>query len=116
MKKLKSCYVRINFSGMVLRHAAGHAVAAWLGQPTQDRITWARDRITGLRPVPGAQDYFHKGTSGDAVFFDPAYGEYWFEQKDDFFHFFPVFYRAAYRSFPMYFDQAWQVLPCAKSI
>ena len=91
MQRFNSCYVRINFGGTAWGTSTGHAVAAWLGQPTY-------------------------GGAGDALFFDPNYGEYWFEQKANFFRFFPVFYRAAYRSFPLYFDQDWEVLPCAKRV
>jgi hypothetical protein len=70
-------------------HANGgslHAVAVWLGQPTY-------------------------GGAGDALLFDPSYGEYWFESKGDFFTFFSSFYRRAYRSFLKNFNQWWEVLP-----
>ena len=89
MRKLNTCYVRINFGGTAWGTDAGHAVAAWLGQPSYS-------------------------SGGDALFFDPNCGEYWFENKQDFFRFFPDFYRRKYRSFPMSFDQNWDILPCAK--
>jgi hypothetical protein len=89
MQKFNSCYARVNFGGKAWGTSAGHAIAVWLGQPSYS-------------------------SSGDAMMFDPNYGEYWFERKADFFKFFPLFYRAKYRSLPMAFDQFWQVLPCAK--
>lgn len=88
MRRFNTCYVRINFGKTA---GLGHAVAAWLGQPTY-------------------------GGSGDALFFDPNYGEYWFEQKRDFFTFFPEFYRSAYKGFPTYFAGRWDVLPCALAV
>ena len=87
MQKYNSCYVRINFGSQ----SGGHAVAAWLGQPT------------------------FRG-SGDACFFDPNYGEYWFEAKADFFKFFPGYYRSKYKSWPMSFDKNWEILPCALGV
>lgn len=93
LRKYNTCYARVNFGGdvgvMRLSKDAGHAVAVWLGQPTYS-------------------------SGGDAMFFDPNYGEYWFEQKADFFRFFPAFYRQTYLAGLMNFDQYWEVLPCAK--
>jgi YopT peptidase len=85
MRKYNTCYVRVNFGG---KRKPGHAVAAWLGQPTRDR-------------------------GGDACFFDPNYGEFWFEDKADFFAFFPGFYQAKYKRWPAKFNARWAVLPCA---
>jgi Yersinia/Haemophilus virulence surface antigen len=91
MRKHNTCYARINFGGTFLGRGAGHAVAVWLGQPS-----WS--------------------DHGDALFFDPNYGEYWFKKKEDFFRFFPLYYRATYRSFPFSFDKNWELLPCAKKV
>jgi len=87
LKKYNTCYARINF----FSRRAGHSVAVWLGQPTFS-------------------------SRGDACFFDPNYGEYWFENKQDFFLFFPGYYRSKYKSFPWNFAHRWEVLPCAKKI
>lgn len=88
MRKFNTCYVRINFGKL---KGSGHAVAAWLGQPTYS-------------------------SRGDALFFDPNFGEYWFENKADFFNFFPEYYRSAYKGFPLYFTGTWEVLPCALAV
>lgn len=88
MRRFNTCYVRINFGRTT---GLGHCVAAWLGQPTY-------------------------GGAGDALFFDPNHGEYWFERKQDFFAFFPEFYRKAYKGFPTYFAGRWDVLPCALAV
>lgn len=89
MRKFNSCYARVNFGGTAFFKGAGHAVAVWLGQPSY-------------------------ASGGDALFFDPNYGEFWFKDKQDFFAFFPEFYRATYRSAPLSFNKNWEVLPCAK--
>jgi len=87
LAKYKSCYARVAFGGRMF----GHSIAVWLGQPTRE-------------------------SQGDACFFDPNYGEYWFKEKRDFFNFFPVFYRAKYKHFPCYFGHFWDVAPCAKRV
>lgn len=89
MRKFNSCYARVNFGGTAFFKGAGHAVAVWLGQPSYS-------------------------SAGDALFFDPNYGEFWFKDKQDFFRFFPEFYRATYRSGALSFNKNWEVLPCAK--
>lgn len=89
LKKFNSCYARVNFGGKVLFKKTSHCVAVWLGQPT------------------------HR-SQGDALFFDPNYGEFWFENKENFFCFFPEFYRATYLSMPYKFNMSWEVFPCAK--
>jgi YopT peptidase len=53
----------------------GHALAAWIG-----------------------------GYKEDACFFDPNYGEFWFRNKQDFFNFFPAFFRRAYN-----YKKSWNV-------
>ena len=89
MRKHNNCYLRLNFGGKVMRlKDAGHAVAVWLGGPSY-------------------------GSGGDAMFFDPNYGEFWFENKEDFFRFFPYFYRATYLAGIMNFNRRWEILPCA---
>ncbi len=89
MQKFSSCYLRLNFGGNIrFKGEGGHAVAVWLGGRTY-------------------------GSAGDALFFDPTYGEFWFESKADFFRFFPVFYKAKYLSGLMNFNTRWEILPCA---
>ncbi|MGL6161658.1 YopT-type cysteine protease domain-containing protein [Microbulbifer sp.] len=83
----KSCYARVAFGNRMF----GHSIAVWLGQPIGN-------------------------SRGDACFFDPNYGEYWFEEKQDFFKFFKAFYRAKYKHFPCYFGHRWYVAPCAKKV
>jgi YopT peptidase len=60
--------------------AVGHALAAWIG-----------------------------GYNDDACFFDPNYGEFWFRNKQDFFNFFPAFFRRAYKVPPTVYDLSWGV-------
>ncbi|UYM15425.1 YopT-type cysteine protease domain-containing protein [Endozoicomonas euniceicola] len=64
-----NCYALISFGlrDYVRKTSLLHAVAAWLGGP----------------------DY----VKGDVCFFEPNYGEFWFESKQDFFSFFPVYYQ-----------------------
>ncbi|MCW7551703.1 YopT-type cysteine protease domain-containing protein [Endozoicomonas gorgoniicola] len=64
-----NCYALISFGlrDYVKKTCKQHAVAAWLG---------------GSDPI-----------RGDACFFEPNYGEFWFESKQDFFSFFPEYYR-----------------------
>ncbi len=52
MLTFNRCCVCVNFDGKAFRHA----VAAWLGQPTDS-------------------------SAGDALFFDPYHGEYRFEKS-----------------------------------
>ena len=89
MQQYNNCYLRLNFGGKVAGVTnSGHAVAVWLGGPSY-------------------------GSAGDAMFFDPNYGEFWFENKADFFRFFPYFYRATYLAGFMNFNRRWAILPCA---
>jgi YopT peptidase len=92
LMKLHSCYVRINFGGKIfgLKESA-HCVAAWIGQPSYS-------------------------SSGDILFFDPNYGEFWFEHRSDFFKFFPLYYQEAYLSKTIRFDSSWEVLPSAPTV
>ncbi len=89
--KGKAHYAYITFGGKVMGSAAGHATAAYIGGPSY-------------------------GSSGDAVFFDPNYGEYWFQNKADFFTFFPEFYRAKYIGTFMKFNEYWTVQPLARGM
>ena len=87
LKKFNTCYVRVNFGSK----KTAHAIAVWLGQPTYN-------------------------SPGDACMFDPNHGEYWFQNKQDFFQFFPGYYRSAYRKKLVNFSHEWEVIPCAKAI
>ncbi|AWF81679.1 hypothetical protein BTJ40_13055 [Microbulbifer sp. A4B17] len=69
LRKLKDAYAYITFSG----RRAGHAVSAWI----------ADDRVN---------------SDIGALFFDPNYGEYRFQSRNDFFDFFEEYYRHAYMS------------------
>ena len=84
LERYSSCYVRISFGGTAFGMEAGHAVAVWLG-----------------------------ATNEDACFFDPNYGEYWFENKNDFFRFFRSYYRQCYMRRMMRFDRRYELIPCA---
>ena len=64
----------------------GHATAVWLG----------------------GFDY----KTGDACFFEPNYGEIWFERKQDFFQFFPAYFLAEYKAAKKTF---WDILICQLS-
>lgn len=66
---------------------SGHAVAAWVG-----------------------------ASGEDVCFFDPNYGEYWFQNKTDFFRFFPVFYQRYYKGPPFNFNGRWKVEAFAKRL
>jgi hypothetical protein len=68
----------------------GHATAAWIGGPSY-------------------------GSGGDAAFFDPNVGEFWFEDKRNFFEWFKVFYAASYQGFPCRFNHRWDVTQWALS-
>ena len=67
LTKSYGCYAYIAFGvkDLVLNNNRIHAVSAWLG----------------------GSNY----TEGDACFFEPNYGEFWFEKKQNFFDFFPVY-------------------------
>ncbi|UYM15429.1 YopT-type cysteine protease domain-containing protein [Endozoicomonas euniceicola] len=69
LAKEYNCYALISFGlkDYARKRSKLHAVAAWLGGPD---------------PV-----------KGDVCFFEPNYGEFWFESKQDFFSFFPVYYQ-----------------------
>ncbi|BFM13250.1 hypothetical protein R50072_34030 [Simiduia litorea] len=87
MKKHRDCYLRISFGGKAYRFRAGHAVAAWMG-----------------------------GRGEDAAFFDPNYGEFWFEDKEMFFLFFQAFYRKYYRNSLVKYDRYFDIIPCGKRV
>lgn len=110
MRRLRSkgCYVRINFGGRAFGRTAGHAVAAWLGAPTY--------RVQVTRPGGQLTETRVASSAGDACFFDPNYGEFWFQNKNDFFNFFPHFYRDKYITRLIKFNQRWEVIPCAKRV
>ncbi|WP_354011625.1 YopT-type cysteine protease domain-containing protein [Endozoicomonas lisbonensis] len=61
----------------------GHAAAVWLG----------------------GFDY----TTGDACFFEPNYGEIWFEKEQDFFQFFPAYFLAEYQNEKKHSGMFWFV-------
>ena len=69
LAKEYNCYALICFGlrDYVKKTCNQHAVAVWLGGPDLIR--------------------------GDACFFEPNYGEFWFESKQDFFSFFPGYYQ-----------------------
>jgi YopT peptidase len=58
----------------------GHATAAWVGS-----------------------------SGGDACFFDPNAGEFYFEDKRNLFRWFVVFYATSYQGFPLYYNGRWSV-------
>jgi len=87
IKRHKNCYLRVNFNGTVMGQSTGHAIAVFIGQET-------------------------KISHGDAVMFDPNYGEFWFKSKADFLAFFPEFFKAKYLSGMSSFNQGLEVLPC----
>ena len=90
MRTLKSCYARINFGGRKGCFSAGHAVCAWFGSENNG--------------------------DKDVAFYDPNYGEFWFEYKADFYEFFKKYYRAKYNNGLTRFNQDWEIIPCAKRI
>ena len=63
--KVYNCYAYVIFGRS--KRGGSHAVAVWIGGP----------------------DY----TKGDICFFEPNYGEFWFEKKQNFFCFFPAYYQ-----------------------
>ena len=69
LAKSYGCYAFIAFGvkDFVIKRTSGHAVAVWLG----------------------GSDYI----KGDACFFEPNYGEFWFASKQDFFSFFPMYFQ-----------------------
>ena len=80
LPKVVNGYAQIDFGGT----GVGHATAAWIGGPSY-------------------------GSGGDAAFFDPNCGEYWFADKKKFFEWFQVFYAASYQGFPCNFNSRWSV-------
>ncbi|WP_444959406.1 YopT-type cysteine protease domain-containing protein [Microbulbifer sp. ZKSA002] len=70
-------------------HTQGsHAVAAWIGAPSS------------------------AGQKQDACFFDPNFGEFWFEDKEDFYFFFHLVsnmhYRALFKFDSWMIDRVWK--------
>lgn len=86
LRKVSGCYAQIDFGGS----GVGHATAAWIGGPSY-------------------------GSGGDACFFDPNAGEFWFEDKQKFFEWFRIFYSASYEGFPCRFNKRWSVRQWALS-
>ncbi|WP_431284070.1 YopT-type cysteine protease domain-containing protein [Humitalea sp. 24SJ18S-53] len=70
LRKISNSYVQIDFGRP---DGIGHATCAWIGGATY-------------------------GSSGDAIFFDPNCGEYWFARKADFFAWFRFFYQVQYQN------------------
>lgn len=87
MQKYRDCYLRVSFGGKAFGFRAAHAVAVWVG-----------------------------GRGEDAAFFDPNYGEFWFQDKEQFFLFFQSFYRKYYRAGLVKFDRYFDIIPCAKKV
>jgi YopT peptidase len=81
LRKLSGCYAQIDFGG---HKPLGHATAAWIGGPSYS-------------------------SGGDACFFDPNAGEFYFENKLNFFRWFVLFYTCSYKGFPCYFNSRWSV-------
>jgi len=80
LKGVTNGYAQIDFGGS----GVGHATAAWVGGPSY-------------------------GSAGDACFYDPNFGEVWFQGKKDFFGWFELFYRYSYQGFPCNFNSRWSV-------
>ena len=83
LAKSYACYAYVVFGGK----KDGHAAAIWLG----------------------GSNYI----DGDACFFDPNCGEFWFESKQDFFRFFPAFYQ--FRRKARKAKEGWLVMTSALS-
>ena len=81
LKALAHCYACVSFDGSEY----GHMTAAWIGGSNQ--------------------------TEGDACYFDPNFGEIWFKRRQDFFAFYPEYYRKRYKGYGFVFG--WRVYPCA---
>jgi hypothetical protein len=79
---VNNAYAYISF-GRVL--GDGHAVAAWFG--------------------PGEA----ANGEGAALFFDPNFGEYRFEQRSHFNNFFKEYYQAKYKGCPYRFTGRWEI-------
>jgi len=86
LRKVSNGYAQIDFGGA----GVGHATAAWIGGPSYN-------------------------SGGDATFFDPNCGEYWFADKSQFFDWFRLFYANSYQGFPCKFNSRWSVRQWALS-
>lgn len=81
LKKVSGYYTQIDFGAV---SGMGHATAAWIGGPSYS-------------------------SDGDACFFDPNAGEFYFESKKKFFDWFRLFYASSYQGFPCNFNGRWSV-------
>lgn len=81
LKKVSGYYAQVSFGAAA---GIGHATAVWLGGPTYS-------------------------SPGDACFFDPNCGEFYFENKTKFFEWFKYFYATSYQGFPCNFSGRWSV-------
>ena len=89
LQNLRNHYGYLHFEGTAMKFSAGHVTACWVGNNIK----------TG---------------AGDAVFFDPNYGEFYFDNKVQFFSFFRPFYHATYITKTMNFSQGYLLLPFSK--
>ena len=77
---------------------------------------YARINVTGSYSGFGAGHVLSVWIGdSDAILFDPNHGEIVFRDVEDFFYFFPVYYRQEYRNFPFRFTDSWAVLPCVRA-
>lgn len=92
LRHLRNHYGLLGFYGSALMEKnAGHCTAVWIGH----------DLKTG---------------AGDAFFFDPNYGEFYFPKKDNFFGFFRTFYHSTYITKTMNFTKGFALTPYAKRV
>jgi YopT peptidase len=81
LRRVCGSYAMIDFGPV---SGSGHSTAAWIGGPTYS-------------------------SDGDACFFDPNVGEFYFEDKENFFKWFEVFYATSYQGFLCNFNGYWAV-------
>jgi virulence surface antigen len=86
LRDVSNCYALVDFGGA----SAAHCTAVWIGGATYS-------------------------SGGDAAYYDPNAGEFWFENKQNFFDWFTVFYESAYQGWPCNFNSSWTVRPYALS-
>ena len=89
LKNLRNHYGYLSFHGSALSVEAGHVTACWIA-------------------------HSEKLGTGIALFFDPNYGEFYFEKKEHFFAFFRPFYHATYITKTMNFTKSFELVRFAK--
>ena len=89
LKHLRNQYGYLTFDGTAMLVGAGHATACWIG-------------------------HSEKLGTGIALFFDPNYGEFYFEKKENFFGFFRPFYHATYITKTKSFTRGFELVPFSK--